>query len=52
LQFTVIDNDLQLQFGQIKIKDFDKWKNMKTDEDLKEVNSDIENDVRAQRRLS
>jgi hypothetical protein len=45
LQFSELDCDLKLQFGHIKIKDFDKWKKMTTDEDLSEVNKDIENDV-------
>ena len=35
----------------IKIKDFDKWSQMKTDEDLNEVTKDIVNDVVEEKKL-
>jgi len=34
LQFDKVNGDLTVYLSQIKIKDFDKWSKMKTDQDL------------------
>ena len=40
-----------LTLKQIKIKDFKKWQEMKTDEDLEEVNKDITFNVKAEQAI-
>lgn len=34
-----------LHLKQIKIKDFKKWSEMKTDEDMSDVTKDVENNI-------
>lgn len=50
LIFTLCDEDILLQLNQIKVKDLDKWRDMQTDDDLKEVTKDIVNNYKAQRK--
>ncbi len=40
-----------LNLSEIKIKDFDKWQKMLTEEDLEEVTKDIVNDVTSEAKL-
>ena len=42
---------MTLNLDCIKIKDFDKWSQMKTDEDLTDVTKDIVNDVVEEKKL-
>lgn len=48
LDFLKTGADMTLTLREIKIKDFKKWQEMKTDEDLKEVNEDITYNLKAQ----
>ena len=41
------DGNLTLVMKQIKIKDFDKWSAMKTDEDVQDVIKDLTGDIKA-----
>ena len=41
------DGNLTLVLKQIKIKDFDKWSSMKTDEDVHDVVKDLTVDRKA-----
>ena len=43
------DGNLTLVLKQIKIKDFDKWSSMKTDEDVQDVVKDLTGDIKAQK---
>jgi len=40
---------MTLKLKQIKIKDFEQWGEMKTDEDLDVVTKDVVNDYKAER---
>jgi hypothetical protein len=51
LDFVKSGADMTLTLKEIKIKDFKKWQEMKTDEDLKEVNEDITFNHKAQRAM-
>jgi hypothetical protein len=51
LKFTKSGTNLTLNLDCIKIKDFDKWSQMKTDEDLTDVTKDIVNDVVEEKKL-
>ena len=51
LKFTKSGTNLTLNLDCIKNKDFDKWSQMKTDEDLTDVTKDIVNDVVEEKKL-
>lgn len=51
LAFTKQGEDMILTLNQIKVGDISKWREMCTDDDLKEVTKDIVNDYKAQRKM-
>jgi hypothetical protein len=42
---------MTLKLNEIKIKDYEQWSEMKTDEDLHEVTKDIVNDYKAEKAM-
>jgi hypothetical protein len=47
MELSMTDGNLTLVLKQIKIKDFDKWSSMKTDEDVQDVVKDLTGDIKA-----